>query len=50
MWFGSNVQIFDGVTIATGSIVGASTVVNKSIDEYAVVAGIPMKQLKSRKA
>jgi len=50
VWFGSSVQIFDGVTIGTGSIVGASTVVNKSIDDYEVVAGIPMKQLKSRKA
>ena len=49
VWFGSNVQIFDGVTIGTGSIIGASTVVNKSIDDFAVVAGIPMKQLKSRK-
>jgi len=49
VWFGSNVQILDGVTLGTGSIVGASTVVNKSVDDYAVVAGIPMKQLKSRK-
>lgn len=49
VWFGSSVQIFDGVSIGTGSIIGASTVVNKSVDDYAVVAGVPMKQLKSRK-
>ena len=50
VWFGSNVQIFDGVTIGTGSIIGASTVVNKTVDDYAVVAGVPMKVLKSRKS
>lgn len=49
VWFGSNAQVLDGVTIGTGSIVGASTVVNKSVDDYAVVAGVPMKVIKSRK-
>ncbi len=49
VWFGSHVQVLDGVNIGTGSIVGASTVVNKSVDDYAVVAGVPMKKLKSRK-
>lgn len=48
VWFGSHVQVLDGVTIGTGSIIGASTVVNKSVDDYAVVAGVPMKKLKSR--
>lgn len=50
VWFGSHVQVLDGVAIGTGSIVAASTVVNKPVDDYAVVAGVPMKQLKSRKA
>jgi acetyltransferase-like isoleucine patch superfamily enzyme len=49
IWFGSNVQVFDGVNIASGSIVGASTVVNKDINEFDVVAGVPMKILKNRK-
>lgn len=49
VWFGSNVQVLDGVTIGTGSIIGASTVVNKPVEDYAVVAGVPMKMLKSRK-
>ena len=48
VWFGSNVQILDGVTISTGSIIGASTVVNKNIEDFAVVAGVPMKTIKSR--
>ena len=48
VWFGSNVQIMDGVSIGSGCIIGASTVVNKSVDELAVVAGVPMKQLRTR--
>lgn len=49
VWLGSYAQIFDGTTIGTGSIIGASTVVNKDVDDFAVVAGVPMKFIKSRK-
>ena len=49
VWFGSSVQIMDGVTIGTGSIIGTSTVVNKSVADYDVVAGVPMRIIKSRK-
>lgn len=48
VWFGSNVQILDGATIGTGCIVGASSVVNRSVDDYWVVAGVPIKRVKSR--
>lgn len=49
VWFGSHVQVLDGVSIGSGSIVGASTVVNKSVSEFDVVAGVPMRVLKNRK-
>ncbi len=49
VWFGSHVQVLDGVTIGGGSIIGASTVVNKSVGEFDVVAGVPMRVLKNRK-
>jgi acetyltransferase-like isoleucine patch superfamily enzyme len=49
VWFGSHVQVLDGVTIGTGSIVGASTVVNKAVADYDVVAGVPMRVLKNRR-
>ena len=48
VWFGSHVQVLDGVNVGTGSIIGASSVVNKSVDDYAVVAGVPIKTLKKR--
>ena len=48
VWFGSNVQILDGLTIGTGSIVGSSAVVNKNVNEYGIYAGIPAKLVKQR--
>jgi acetyltransferase-like isoleucine patch superfamily enzyme len=37
------------VVIESGSIIGASTVVNKNVGEFDVVAGVPMKILKNRR-
>lgn len=48
VWFGSNVQVLDGVKVGIGSIIGASTVVNKNVGDFDVVAGVPMKVLKNR--
>lgn len=48
VWFGSHVQVLDGVDIGHSSIIGASTVVNKKVTEFEVVAGVPMKVLKNR--
>jgi acetyltransferase-like isoleucine patch superfamily enzyme len=48
VWFGSHVQVLDGVIVESGSIIGASTVVNKHVGEFDVVAGVPMKVLKNR--
>jgi len=48
VWFGSSVQTLDGVSVGTGSIVAASSLLNKSVDEYQVVGGVPAKLLKSR--
>ena len=41
-------QILDGVHIETGSIIGSSAVVNRSVPEYSVFAGIPAKLIKKR--
>ena len=49
VWFGSNVQTMDGVSVGTGCIIGTSTVLNKSVADYDVVAGVPMRIIKSRK-
>lgn len=43
VWIGQNAIVLDGVTIGSGSIIGAGAVVTKDIPEYAIVVGIPAK-------
>jgi len=49
VWLGSGVHVVDGVTINTGSIIGSNAVVNKSVDQYSISAGVPAKLIKTRK-
>lgn len=48
IWFGFNVIVLGGVQIGKGTIVGANSLVNKNIDEYSIVAGIPAKLISKR--
>jgi len=48
VWIGAGCKILDGVIIGTGSIIAAGSVVNKSIEPYSIVAGVPAKKIKSR--
>ena len=48
VWIGSNVVILDGIKIATGCVIGASSVVSKDTMEYGVYIGNPAKLLKYR--
>lgn len=45
---GSGSIVLPGVFISEGAAVGALSLVNKSIDEYLIVGGNPMKVLKER--
>lgn len=47
-WIGAGATILDGVTIGNGCVVAAGSVVNKSVPEDSIVAGIPAKVIKSR--
>jgi acetyltransferase-like isoleucine patch superfamily enzyme len=42
---GSNATILCGLTIGRGAIVGAGAVVTKDVPAYAIVAGVPAKQI-----
>jgi len=48
VWIGRNVVVLPGVTIATGSIVGANSVVTKNVPANSVVGGVPAKFIKYR--
>ncbi len=49
VWISARVIILAGVTIGTGSIVGAGAVVTRDVPPYSIVGGVPAKVLKSRK-
>ncbi len=49
VWIGAGALVLDGVKIGKGAIIGAAALVNKSIPEYTIAAGIPAKIIKERK-
>lgn len=48
VWLGSNVIVLPGVHIGEGAVCCAGCVVTKDVPPYAVVAGIPAKQVGER--
>jgi maltose O-acetyltransferase len=48
-WIGARVTILGGVTIGKGVIIGACSVINKDVPDFAIVAGNPAKVIRYRK-
>lgn len=48
VWIGANAVILPGVSIGTGSVIGAGAVVTHSIPPYSVAVGVPAKVIKKR--
>ncbi|MDZ7283005.1 acyltransferase [Sphingomonas sanguinis] len=42
-WFGNNVSVLDGVTIGQGAVVGAGSVVTRSLPARSIAYGVPAK-------
>lgn len=49
VWIGANCVVLDGVTIGKGSVIGAGSIVTKSIPPFSIAVGNPCKVIKSRK-
>jgi acetyltransferase-like isoleucine patch superfamily enzyme len=48
VWIGLNVTIKGGVVIGDGAIIGATAFVNKNVEPYEIVGGIPAKHIRYR--
>ncbi len=48
VWVGANVTILNGVTVDRGCVIGAGSIVTKSIPAYSIAVGIPAKPIKMR--
>lgn len=50
VWVGEKATILRGVRIGEGAIVGAMSLVNRDVPEYAIVGGIPARVIKYRRS
>lgn len=48
VWLGSGVVILPGVRVGQGAVIGAGSVVNSDVPDYAIVAGNPATVIHSR--
>lgn len=49
VWIGINAVILPGVTIGEGAIIGANSLVNKNVESYSIIGGVPARLIRSRK-
>jgi acetyltransferase-like isoleucine patch superfamily enzyme len=47
-WIGSDVVVLGGVEIGEGAVIAAGSVVTKTVDQGAIVAGVPANVMRTR--
>jgi acetyltransferase-like isoleucine patch superfamily enzyme len=48
VWIGQSAIILDGITIGSGAVIAANSVVTKNVPPYAIVGGVPARIIKYR--
>ncbi len=48
VWIGDGAVVVPGVTVGTGAIIGANSVVTRDVEPYAIVGGIPARVIRHR--
>lgn len=48
VWVGRDVIIMEGITIGTGAVIGAQSLVTRDVPPYTIVAGSPAKMIRYR--
>lgn len=48
VWIGANCTVLGGVEIGRGAILAAGSLVNKSVEPFTVVAGVPAREIRKR--
>ena len=48
VWIGANVIVMDGVEIGHGAVIAAGAVVTADVAPYAIVGGVPSKEIRKR--
>lgn len=49
VWIGAHAVVLKGVTIGRGTVVAAGAVVNRDVQPYSIVAGVPAKKIGDRR-
>jgi len=48
VWIGAKSTILAGVTIGDGAVIAAGSIVNRNVEPYTIVGGVPAKVIKKR--
>jgi acetyltransferase-like isoleucine patch superfamily enzyme len=48
VWIGMEAMLLSGITVGSGAVIGARSVVTKSVKPYSIVAGNPARHIKFR--
>lgn len=49
VWIGAGAVILSGVSVGKGAVIASNSVVNKNVEPFSIVGGVPAKLLKMRK-